>query len=1037
MAYIQSAGSSANSGTSLAVAFTSPNRVADCLVVDVIWEAASGSPTLAITDSQGNTWTQIFSVSGSGGFTVTSWVAPNCKAGSNTITATLSTSTFSFCSVAIHEYSGIALTSPIDAYATASTPFETINISITTGHSLDTVHSFGCSSSINPLFISPVSPPFTRVGAVYNPPLNSWSARIAEATNAGMFTFDTPISQTAPATLNMTFTGGGPNVVAMIALKVITIPLASNVNTLFSLAAPWLIVNEPGLGWTDRSSLLDFRSKNKFTNTLQQRGSADVPLRIKATNSYDPTQVQGCQCVLFDQTPAGASMAFAGTIRKVTATWSNNSSNDRKATLNCVSLRQCFDTLLVPPQIFQFMTVAEIFTALFNAVAQGVPVTIGTLNAPLVINTLTLNWDRLSGVFDQLAKAGGYIWDVDLATLSVYMMPPSTTAAPYTLNAKKLLYNSATYQTNQDDYRNRQILRISLNGFAQSSELFTASLPNGGTPLSFTLARPAQAITKAWLTNSTQNAATGSISGNPSNGDTVSIGFPQSGSIYNWAPNAPYAVGQIIVDPANHIQVVETAGTSGGSAPSWNDSGGTTSDGPGSPVQPGFSGGVVWQDQGISGAGGVGAAVYTLVTALDNTQWGQVLIGVSPAQTLLNLQDAINCNALTQGSTFSWPTWENPFINAAGADGTATTFTVKNKPSGALYFCSLAAASPAFSWSAGQTSGGKTGDTYDLQVATNGSSNTANLYYTPGTSVVALASDPTTYKTASLQVQYQRAAGDCIVAENTAQVNLRAALENGTGKYQQIFEDTSIVSTTEGLEYVQQILSAYDEIPTSFSFETFVPGLLPGQLLSISITNPTTLATLINRTFFIQEVSGELIPLGNPGSASRWMNQTTAPGGGHYRFTVTVINESQILSWLAFWAQLVGGGGSGGTLVADAAIPPSQTTAYITPPAYSVPVSGASGTPDLTQSDIQHLTVSADTAVVVPNGLSSGNSASWKLIIDNTDSAQHVITPDSSYSLGSALIIAPGTRTCLILHTTQSGITSLGSIVTGLPITTI
>ena len=64
-----------------------------------------------------------------------------------------------------------------------------------------------------------------------------------------------------------------------------------------------------------------------------------------------------------------------------------------------------------------------------------------------------------------------------------------------------------------------------------------------------------------------------------------------------------------------------------------------------------------------------------------------------------------------------------------------------------------------------------------------------------------------------------------IIVENTAQVLLRAAIENGTGEYMQLYTDTSITSNTVALQYVQAILAAYDSIPVSYSFEALVPGL--------------------------------------------------------------------------------------------------------------------------------------------------------------------------------------------------------------------
>ena len=51
-----------------------------------------------------------------------------------------------------------------------------------------------------------------------------------------------------------------------------------------------------------------------------------------------------------------------------------------------------------------------------------------------------------------------------------------------------------------------------------------------------------------------------------------------------------YLLGTEIQDPANHIQKVTTAGTSGATIPTFDDSGGTTPDGTGS---------LVWTDQGL------------------------------------------------------------------------------------------------------------------------------------------------------------------------------------------------------------------------------------------------------------------------------------------------------------------------------------------------------------------------------------------------------------------------------------------------------
>jgi hypothetical protein len=59
------------------------------------------------------------------------------------------------------------------------------------------------------------------------------------------------------------------------------------------------------------------------------------------------------------------------------------------------------------------------------------------------------------------------------------------------------------------------------------------------------------------------------------------------GEFMSWKAFTTYALNSVIMDPANHIQKATTAGTSGPTAPAWNDANGTPADGT-----------VVWQDTG-------------------------------------------------------------------------------------------------------------------------------------------------------------------------------------------------------------------------------------------------------------------------------------------------------------------------------------------------------------------------------------------------------------------------------------------------------
>ena len=61
------------------------------------------------------------------------------------------------------------------------------------------------------------------------------------------------------------------------------------------------------------------------------------------------------------------------------------------------------------------------------------------------------------------------------------------------------------------------------------------------------------------------------------------------GEFVSWQKSHAYALKNQIMDPASHMQRVIKAGTSGPTAPTWNDSGGTTTDGT-----------VTWMDTGVT-----------------------------------------------------------------------------------------------------------------------------------------------------------------------------------------------------------------------------------------------------------------------------------------------------------------------------------------------------------------------------------------------------------------------------------------------------
>jgi hypothetical protein len=356
---------------------------------------------------------------------------------------------------------------------------------------------------------------------------------------------------------------------------------------------------------------------------------------------------------------------------------------------------------------------------------------------------------------------------------------------------------------------------------------------------------------------------------------------------------------------------VTQAGTSGGSAPTFSTTtGGTTVDNT-----------VIWTCRGALGIS-TGSQTYTFRASLDNTQFGEVLIGATVAATVQNLADAINATTAYNGSpatsgrglTFSLPTWENAQCNAVNV--TATTFLLQQKSAGSGWVAAISESAANFSWSASNTSGGTSpqgslgpgeGATISLSVYAAGTSTAApGLSYVEGSAVITMATPLDVGS--NLNIEYTRMDGSVIQLENTTLVTSRGATTGNSGKVQLVTDQSSqgLVSTSagSGLVFGQGVLNLFDVVPNEIYVDLLRPGLQPGQTLTLAMTG--YLAAL-NGTYLVEEIEGELIP------TQPYMDATSAPGGGHYRYTATLLDVTRIGTWLDYWlAKDSGGGGSGG-----------------------------------------------------------------------------------------------------------------------------
>jgi hypothetical protein len=667
----------------------------------------------------------------------------------------------------------------------------------------------------------------------------------------------------------------------------------------------WLtIANTPGTN-TDQTRYMSKSGQHNFTLSLKQRGQASVDLYVPAGDNYAPTRLT--QLYLFDETSDGYILVFAGLIQDIQNAWLGTS-GDRMITCSVVSFESIFDTVYATPTQYQSQTCGYIVNDLLSTFEAGSLVAAGSISAGVTIPLYQTNFETVSQHLTALATASQFTWKVIVTAIgnaSLFFGAPSALPAPFTISNTDIQWETANWKVNGADYRNRQAVRLSQDAFAHSKEFFV-----GAGQTTITLLRPCNQVVAAWATLSTQNSATGTCAGIPVDGDTFTIGLANA----TWQANHVYAVGGVIIDPAGHIQKVTGVGgdaKSGAVQPVWNDTGGTTTDNH-----------VVWTDQGPYGLG-AGQETYTWKNTIDNTQFGQILIGGSVSDCILNAIYAIAANEFYAGTKFSLPTWENSNVNAAYVSG--GTMRVSNKSAGTSYVSSLSSTgSGNFTWSAFFTSGGTSpqgslgpgyGATISLNVGVVGSAVAApGIAYTPGSAILQLSSPLNVGS--NLNVEYTRVGGDVIQCENTSLVTALAALTGGTGKYQAITSGDSStikVSAASGLLMCQQALAAYSTPPEEFTFQTYRAGLFPGQELSVAITKPVGAGSYLNGTnkWIIQEVSGELVPILNDGSFP------LGPHCGHYRYTIRCANIQEIGSYLDFWQ---GQGGGGGTSTAPGII---------------------------------------------------------------------------------------------------------------------
>ena len=143
----------------------------------------------------------------------------------------------------------------------------------------------------------------------------------------------------------------------------------------------------------------------------------------------------------------------------------------------------------------------------------------------------------------------------------------------------------------------------------------------------------------------------------------------------------------------------------------------------------------------------------------------------------------------------------------------------------------------------------------------------------------------------SFDVTYKPAGYDVRQAQDTGEISARQAIETGSsGNYELVLSDTGISDSGAGDTAAAAALARRKEVPVEITYQTYTPGLLPGQTQTVNLT-----LYGISDTFIIDSVDAVTIP---------------GPLDMRLRYTVKAISTSKLGNYIDVFRQFLGGSAS-------------------------------------------------------------------------------------------------------------------------------
>lgn len=288
----------------------------------------------------------------------------------------------------------------------------------------------------------------------------------------------------------------------------------------------------------------------------------------------------------------------------------------------------------------------------------------------------------------------------------------------------------------------------------------------------------------------------------------------------------------------------------------------------------------------------LGGFTYTWRTALDNTQFGGVLIGGTASACCQNLVDAINNSGNGKGTRYSLPTWTH-FTCQAEASST-NLLVIARAPGTPGNAIAIGGTTSHLTLAGALLIDGVDGINTPQEVGVADVDTDKDWYYAPGEAGLFNGTGPMAIGRYAV-VSYRPVGGDVVAVEDTSLIAAVAAVDGTTGVSEDLAADTNILTAAAALDTANGLLGAYKTPSTTIRIILDQPGILPGQLVTLAMSSAPF--TRLNGNWLITEVAGSY-------------GGNLRPG---FRYALTAITGARIGTWLRGWEQLAATDGSAGS----------------------------------------------------------------------------------------------------------------------------